>query len=129
MVVEAWSLMEKEIKEHNKQWWTSAFRFVTSQVDARSKTTSENRKKKSEKNCPRDKKTLGVRDEPSVKVLDNIELPGWVHKTMPMGLKQSIRDKFNETHFLAHIDIFLSQLKNKKASGETLCEIEATAKA
>ena len=101
---------------------------MRSQIDARSKTTSENRKK-TKKNCPRDKKSLGVRDEPSVKVRDNIELPGWVHQIMPMGLKQSIRDKFNETHFLAHIDIFLSQLKNKKASGETLCEIEATAKA
>ena len=75
--------------------------------------------KKVRKTARETKKTLGVRDEPSVKVRDNIELPGWVHQIMPMGLKQSIRDKFNEMHFLAHIDIFLSQLKNKKASGET----------
>ena len=38
-------------------------------------------------------------------------------------------DKFNETHFLADIDIFLSQLKNQKTSGETLCEVQAAAKA
>ena len=46
-----------------------------------------------------------------------------------MGPKHPIRDKFNETHFLADIDIFLSQLKNQKSSGETLFEIEAAAKA
>ena len=46
-----------------------------------------------------------------------------------MGAKRPIRDKFNETHFLTDIDIFLSQLKEKKTSGEVLCEIEAAAKA
>ena len=46
-----------------------------------------------------------------------------------MGPKHPIRDKLNETHFLADINIFLSQLKNQKTSGETLCEIEAAAKA
>ena len=46
-----------------------------------------------------------------------------------MGPKHPIRDKFNETQFLADIDICLSQLKNQKTSGETLCEIEAAAKA
>ena len=39
------------------------------------------------------------------------------------------RDKFNKTHFLADIDIFPSQLKNQKTSGETLCGIDAAAKA
>ena len=46
-----------------------------------------------------------------------------------MGPKHPIRDKFNKTHFLADIDNFLSQLKNQNTSGETLCEIEAAAKA
>ena len=32
-------------------------------------------------------------------------------------------------HFLADIDVFLSQLKNQKTSGETLYETEAAAKA
>ena len=46
-----------------------------------------------------------------------------------MGPKYPIRDKFDETHFLGDIDIFLSKLKNHKTSGETLCKIEAAAKA
>ena len=62
-------------------------------------------------------------------VLDKIELPGWVHEVLSLGPKHPIRDKFIETHFLADIDVFLSQLKNQKTSGETLCEIEAAAKA
>ena len=40
-----------------------------------------------------------------------------------------LEKKFNETHFLADIDLFFSQLKNQKTSGETLCEKEAAAKA
>ena len=48
---------------------------------------------------------------------------------LSLGPKHPIRDKFNETFFLADIDIFLSQLKNQKTSCETLCEIEAAAKA
>ena len=43
--------------------------------------------------------------------------------------KHPIRNKFNETHFLADINIFLSQLINQKTSGGTLCELEAAAKA
>ena len=62
-------------------------------------------------------------------MLDNIELPGWVHEVLSMGPKYPIREKFNETQFLADIDIFLSQMKNQKLFGETLCKIQAAAKA
>ena len=48
---------------------------------------------------------------------------------LALGPEHRIRDKFNETHFLADIDIFLSDLKNRKVAGEALCEIEAEAKA
>ena len=48
---------------------------------------------------------------------------------LSIGPKHPIRDKFNETHFLADIVIFLSQLKNQKTSAKTLCEKEAAAKA
>ena len=48
---------------------------------------------------------------------------------LALGPKHPVRDKFNETHFLADIDIFLSDLKNCKVPGEALCEIEAVAKA
>ena len=51
-------------------------------------------------------------------MLDNIELPGWVHKVLPMGPKHPSRDKFNETLIVADIDIFLSLLKNQKISGK-----------
>ena len=77
----------------------------------------------------RQDKLPGGRNEQSVKVLDKIELPGWVQEVLSTGPKHPIRAKFNETHFFANIDIFLSQLKNQKTSGETLCEIGDAAKA
>ena len=61
-------------------------------------------------------------------MLDKIKLPERLHEVLSMCPKHPIRDKLNETHFLADIDVFLSQLKNQKTSGETLCEIEAAAK-
>ena len=48
---------------------------------------------------------------------------------MALGPKHPVRDKLNETHFLADIDIFLSDLKNRKVPWEALCEIEAEGKA
>ena len=126
MLRKARSLVQKEI---DKQWWASIFRFVRRQVEASLNTTSENHRTKLEKLSERQDKPLGGRNERSVKVLDNIELPERVYEVLSMGPKHPIRDKFNETHFLADIDIFLSQLKNQKTSGETLCEIEAAAKA
>ena len=46
-----------------------------------------------------------------------------------LGPKHPVRDKFIETHFLADIVIFLSDLKKCKNPEEALCEIEAVAKA
>ena len=126
MLMKARSLVQNEIDE---QWWAPIFRFVRRQVEASVTTTSENHRKKLEKLSQRHDKPLGGRNEQSVKVLDNIELPEWVYEMLSIGPKHPIRDKFNETHFLADIDIFLSQLKNQNTSGETLCEIEAAAKA
>ena len=88
------------------------------QVEASLKTTSENHRKKLEKLSERQDKPLGGRNEHSVKVSDDTELPGWVHEVLSMGSKHPIRDKFNKTPFLADIDIFRSQLKNRKISGE-----------
>ena len=95
--------------------------------EASLKTTSENHRKKLGKLSERQDKPLGGRNERSVKVLDNIVQPGWVYEVLSLDPKHPIRDKFNETHFLADIDIFLSQVKNQKTSGETLCEKEAAA--
>ena len=44
------------------------------------------------------------------------------------GPKYPVRDKFNEIHFLADIDSFLSELNLNRIPGEILCEIEAAAK-
>ena len=48
---------------------------------------------------------------------------------LALGPKHPVRDKFNETHFLADIEIFLPDTKNRKVPREALCEIEAVAKA
>ncbi|XP_063713937.1 uncharacterized protein LOC134841828 [Symsagittifera roscoffensis] len=67
-------------------------------------------------------------NDKSVRALDGIELPKWVHEVLGFGPKHPVRDRFNELHFLADIDNFLSELKSQKVPGEKLCEIEAAAK-
>ena len=76
----------------------------------------------------RQDRPLGKQREGSVRSLDDVELPSWVQQVLTLGPKHPVRDKFNETHFLADIDIFLSDLKNRKNPGEALREIEAVAK-
>ena len=51
-----------------------------------------------------------------------------MREVLSFGPKHPVRDKFNEIHFLADIDSFLSELKLKRIPGEKLCEIEAAAK-
>ena len=99
------SLVQKEIDE---QWCASIFRFARRQVEASSKKTSDNYRKKLDEQSERQDKPLGGRDERSFKMLDIIELPGWVQEVLSMGPKHPIKDKFNETHFLPDIDILLS---------------------
>ena len=97
MLRKAISLVQKEI---DKKWWASIFRFVRRQVEASLKTTSENHRKKLEKLSERQDKPLGGRNERSVKVLDNIELPEWVYEVLSMGPKHPIRDKFKDRNGL-----------------------------
>ena len=73
MLLNARSLVQKQIDE---QWWASIFHFMRRQVEASFKTTSEKHRNKLEKLSERQDKPLGGRNERSVKVLDNIELPG-----------------------------------------------------
>ena len=61
--------------------------------------------------------------------IDDIELQHWIQQLLSLELKHLFRDKFNETYFLANIDIFLSDRKKRKVSGEALSEVEAAAKA
>ena len=51
-----------------------------------------------------------------------------MREVLSFGPKHPVRVKFNEIHFLAGIDNFLSVLKLNRIPGEKLCEIEATAK-
>ena len=67
-------------------------------------------------------------NERSARNLDAVNLPLWLREVLCFGPKHLVRDKFNEIHFLADIDSFLSKLKLNRILGEKLCEIEAAAK-
>ena len=67
-------------------------------------------------------------NERAVRILDEVILPLWVREVLSFGPKHPVRDKFNEIHFLADIDSFLSELNLNRKPGEKLCEIEAAAK-
>ena len=75
----------------------------------------------------RQDRPLGKQGEGSVRAVVDIELPNWVQQVLALGPKPPVRDKFNETHSLTDIDIFLWDLKNRKNPEETFCEIEAVA--
>ena len=77
----------------------------------------------------RQDRPLGKQGEGSVRALDDVVLANWVQQVLALGPKHPVRNKINETHFLADIDIFLSDLKSCTVPGEALCEIEAVAKA
>ena len=51
-----------------------------------------------------------------------------MQEILSFGPKHPVGGKFNEIHFLADIDSFLSELKLNRIPGEQLCEIEAAAK-
>ena len=60
---------------------------------------------------------LGKQAEGSVKALDDFELTDGVQQVFALWPKQLVKDKFNETHLLAHdIDIFFFALKNCKST-------------
>ena len=85
-------------------------------------------KRKLEKLAERQDRPLKHLDERSFRILDEVYLPLWVQEVLSFGPKHPVRDKFNEIHFLADNDSFLSKLKLNRLPGETLCEIEAAAK-
>ena len=65
----------------------------------------------------RQNRPLVKQGEGSVRALDDVELPNWVEQVLALEPKHPLRDKFNETHFLADIDIFLLDLKIVKSPG------------
>ena len=64
----------------------------------------------------RQNRPLGKQGEGSVRAFDDVESPNWVQQVLALGPKHPVRDKFNETNFLADIEIFLSDLKNTHTS-------------
>ena len=70
-------------------------------------------------------KNLDVR---SIRFLDEVFLPQWVREILTFGPKHPVRDKFNEIHFLADIDSFLSELNLHRILGGHLCQTEAASK-
>ena len=68
-------------------------------------------KRKLEKLSERPDRPLKNLDERSVRILDEVILLLWVREVLSFGPKHPVRGKFNEIHFLADIDSFLSELK------------------
>ena len=92
-------------------------------------TVKKNRQKKLLRLSERQDRPLGKQSEGSVKALDDIELSDWVQQVLVLGPKHPVRDKFNETHSLADIDICLSSISTIiKSLGRPFGEIEAVAK-
>ena len=85
-------------------------------------------KTKLEKVLERQDRPLNNLDERLVRNLDEVILPLRVREVLSFGPKHPVRDKFNEIHFLADFDKFLSELNLNRIPGGKLCEIEAAAK-
>ena len=113
----------------DEKFWPSVIKNLSLRGQRQPTTAKETHQKKLMKLSERQDRPLGKQGEGSVRALDDVELPNWVQQVLALGPKHPVRDKFNETHFLADIDIYLSDLKNRKVPGEALCEIEAVAKA
>ena len=113
----------------DEKFWPSVIKYLSLRGQRQITTVKDTHQKKLMKIPERQDRPLGKQGEGSVRALDDVELSNWVQKVLALGPKHPVRDKFNETHFLADMDIFLSDLKNRKVPGEALCEIEAVAKA
>ena len=112
----------------DEEFWPSVMKYLSLWGQRQTTTVKETHQKKLMKLSERQDRPLGKQDEGSVRALDDVELRNWVQQVLAIGSKHPVRDKFNETHFLADIDIFLSGLKNRLVPGEAVCEIEAMAK-
>ena len=63
-----------------------------------------------------------------VVIMDGRELPKFVLDILSVGPKHSVRDKYNEVHFLADVDKFIHKIRENNSEGEKIVEIEASAK-
>ena len=112
----------------DEKWWPSVIFYLNRQARCSVNNLINRHKRKLEKLSERQDRSLKNLDERAVRILDEVVLPLWVREFLSFGPKHPVRDKFNEIHFLADIDSFLSELKLNRIPREKLCEIEAAAK-
>ena len=97
----------------DENFWPSLIKDLSLRGQRQTTTVKVTHQKKLRKLSERQDQPLGKQGEGSVRALDDVELANWVQQLLALGLEHRIRDKFNETHFLADIDIFLSDLNQK----------------
>ena len=112
----------------DEKFWPSVMKYSSLSGQRQTTTFKETHQKNLKKQSERQVRPLGKQSEGSVKALADVEIPGWVRQVLALGTKHPLRVKYNETHFLAEIEIFLSYLKNYNVPGEVFCEINAVAK-
>ena len=113
----------------NEKFWPSVIKYSSLRGQRQTTKVKETHQNRLMKLSQRQDRPLVKQSEGSVRALDDVELTNWVEQVLALEPKHPLRDKYNETHFLADIDTFLSDLKNCKVPGEAFCEIDAVAKA
>ena len=106
----------------DEKFWPSVMKYLSLRGQRQTTTVTETHQKKLMKLSERQDRPLGKQGEGLVRLLDDVELSNWVQQVLALGPKHPVSDKFNEKHFLADIDIFLLDLKNREVLGEALCE-------
>ena len=112
----------------DEKWWPSVIFYLNRKARWHNNNLISRHKRKLEKFSEGQDRQLKNLDERSVRILDELSLLLWVREVLSFGPKHPVRDKFNEIHFLAITDSFLSELKLNRIPGEKLYEIEAAAK-
>ena len=60
--------------------------------------------------------------------LNGVELSKFVPDSLSLGPKHSVRDKFNELHFLADVQRLVREIRENNTDGENLCQKQLSAK-
>ena len=93
-----------------EKFWPSVIKYLRLRGQRQTTTVKETHQKKLMKLSERQDRPLGKQGEGSVTALDDAELPNWLQHVLALGPKYPVRDKINEIHFLADIEIFLSKI-------------------
>ena len=94
----------------DENFWPSVIKYLSLRRQRQTTIVKETHQKKMMELSEREDRPLGKQGEGSVRALDDVKLRSWVQQVLPLGPKHPVRNKFNETHFLADIDIFLSDI-------------------